>query len=387
MSQSADGLWYGTLGAAVPLSVGGDPVPPADHALRHTLVYDGELRELYRLFFRNLLVILATGGVYYFWGKVRLRQYLWSRLSLDGYRLEFRGRGGEMFKGFLMILCGLAIWGVGTTVIELSNLGQSLLIRLALGVATFLVILFLAFVAQFSAQRYRLTRTRWRGIGGSMRGSALVYALKAMAMMALVGISLFQARPYVSLRLLEHRLNRVSIGDRPVTFAGCQAGAIYGRYLLGCFGVVAVTIVLSIGLGVFAYFVFQSIAVVLYTLGLQTVSGILSYVLLTAASTWVMAGFWSRYWNHAGPYIAWGNVTLEINSTRKMFVRHRVVHFLAIVFSLGLAYPWALHRVTGFLTQSVVLRGDLALNELKQSDLSGAAIGEGLLNAFDPGFI
>jgi len=115
--QASDGQWYGELAPTVAIS----PVPPPLPLLpRYELVYDGRLRTLYQLFFRNLLLTFATCGVYYFWGKVRLRQYLWSRLSVDGYRFEFRGRGGEMFKGFLMILAGLAVWGVVSTVIEFS---------------------------------------------------------------------------------------------------------------------------------------------------------------------------------------------------------------------------------------------------------------------------
>jgi uncharacterized membrane protein YjgN (DUF898 family) len=309
-------------------------------------------------------------------------------MALDGHRFEFRGRGGEMFGGFLIVLAALFVWGLGTTVIEfMIDPDWFIWVAGAIGIVTFVVIFFLAFVAQFSAQRYRLTRTFWCGIGGGMRGSALIYALKAMGLMILVPLTLFQARPFVSLRLLEHRLNRVSIGDRPVSFAGCKAGDIYGRYLLSCLGVVALTLLLSTFLGVALYALRNALLIVLMGFGLEAVMSVASYLFFYIASAWVMAGFWSRYWNHVAVYVRCGPSTLQVRSTRKMFVRHRVVHTLAIFFSLGLAYPWALHRVMRFVAQSVTVTGDLATAELRQTTLSGAAIGEGLLNAFDPGFI
>ena len=60
---------------------------------------------------------------------------------------------------------------------------------------------------------------------------------------------------------------------------------------------------------------------------------------------------------------------------------------LALIFTFGLAYPWVVHHSAKILAANVVLLGDIHSETLRQTDLSGAAIGEGLVNAFDPGFI
>lgn len=390
MSQSGDGLWYGTLaGVSVHDTVTPPPLPSlaALPLTRHPLTYDGRLGELYQLFLRNLLLTVASGGIYYFWGKVRLRQYLWSRVALDGHRFEFRGRGGEMFGGFLMILAGLTLWGILTTWVELSAEGNALLLTGAVTLVTWLLILYLAFVAQFSAQRYRLTRTLWRGIGSGMRGSSLIYGLKGLALTALLPITLMQARPFASLRLLEHRLNRISLGDRPLVMTGCRAGKIYGRYFLGCLGTVVLSLVAATVLGFTMRDQFEMSGGQFRNPVLVSIVIVVFYLCVIALSAWLMSGFWARYWNRAGDCIAWGQVRIRISSTGGMFFQHRVVNFIAVLVTLGLAYPWALHRVTRYVSRSIELYGDLDLTRLGQTTLTGAAIGEGMLNAFDPGFI
>src|SRR5258705_6215321 len=66
--------------------------------------YDGRLGELYGIFIVNLLLSIVTLGFYRFWGKTRIRRYIWSRLSLSGDAFEYTGTGGELFIGFLIVV-------------------------------------------------------------------------------------------------------------------------------------------------------------------------------------------------------------------------------------------------------------------------------------------
>jgi uncharacterized membrane protein YjgN (DUF898 family) len=316
---------------------------------------------------------------------VRLRQYLWSRFSFLDDRFEFSGRGLEMFLGFLMVIGGLFVWGLATTAVELSLENDPVLNHGAIATITFIIIFYLAFVAQFSAQRYRLTRTRWRGIGGGMRGSSLVYALKACLLMLLLPISLFLARPYVALKLLRHRIERTSIGDWPLRMDYTPAASLLGRYVL-C-GILA--LVLS---GVISFILVQSViakfAPVLFgALGFDVVLPVATYGVFYLVSAWMMASFWALYWRHVAEHIRWGDVRFRVSLQRKHFARFRVWHILALIFSFGLAYPWVVHQSARILAANFVVLGQVDPETLRQTDLSGAAIGEGLVNAFDPGFI
>ncbi len=44
-------------------------------------VYDGKLGELYAIYLRHLLLMLLTLGWSRFWGRTRLRRYLWSHFE------------------------------------------------------------------------------------------------------------------------------------------------------------------------------------------------------------------------------------------------------------------------------------------------------------------
>jgi uncharacterized membrane protein YjgN (DUF898 family) len=162
----------------------GQPVAaPAQPALVPTRpVYDGKLGELYGLYLRHLTLMVLTLGWSRFWGRTRLRRYLWNHLSILGDRFEYRGRGIELFLGFVLVLLMLAavgglMWLVWEFVFHES--------RCRLGFSTSsisrssLIGFPLAFVGQYAGLRYRLSRTRWRGIRCGMAGSAWRYGALA----------------------------------------------------------------------------------------------------------------------------------------------------------------------------------------------------------------
>src|SRR6476661_5021578 len=65
----------------------------------------------------NGLLRILTLGVYHFWGKTEVRQRIWSAVPINGEPLEYRGTGGELFRGFLIVFflillpLGLASFG------------------------------------------------------------------------------------------------------------------------------------------------------------------------------------------------------------------------------------------------------------------------------------
>src|SRR5262249_39832474 len=51
----------------------------------------------------NGVLRILTLGVYHFWGKTEIRQRIWSAVRVDGEPLEYRGTGGELLRGFLIV--------------------------------------------------------------------------------------------------------------------------------------------------------------------------------------------------------------------------------------------------------------------------------------------
>ena len=49
----------------------------------------------------NVLLILVTLGVYYFWAKTRVRRYLFSQTQFEADRFAYHGTAKELLLGFL----------------------------------------------------------------------------------------------------------------------------------------------------------------------------------------------------------------------------------------------------------------------------------------------
>ena len=88
----------------------------------------------------------------------------------------------------------------------------------------------LAYVGHYAGLRYRLSRTRWRGIRCGMAGSAWRYGVSATFLIFANAITFQLLTPVVSVNLARPRIANTRFGSLPFVFAG-GAGDIYGRYI------------------------------------------------------------------------------------------------------------------------------------------------------------
>lgn len=214
--------------AAVPAADG--PPAPDPPAAGRRLEYDGAGGPITKIAISNALRTLATLGVYRFWGKTRMRRYLWSRASFLGDRAEYTGLGRELLLGFLIAIAVLALLSGVLFGVEMAvDVGHPFYWA-SQGVYS-LTILFLVFVAEYRARRYRLSRTEWRSIRFAQSGSSLRYALLALGWGAVTLLSLGVAYPVHRVRLQRYRTTHTSFGDRPFRFEG-RARALMKTWLL-----------------------------------------------------------------------------------------------------------------------------------------------------------
>lgn len=192
--------------------------------------YSGTAVEVAGIAVTNGLLGLVTLGFYRFWGKTRLRRYLWSRVGFDGDAFEYTGTGKELMIGFLVAIAILIPLGMLVTFIEFAFPANQILMVVS-GLLQGLGFLFLMQFAIFRARRYRLTRSQWRGIRAGQSGSAVRYALKAMAWYFLVGITFGLAYAVMRTALQRYRTENTWLGTERFVFEG-YAGKLFWRWFL-----------------------------------------------------------------------------------------------------------------------------------------------------------
>ncbi len=223
-----------------------EPVPASPHApgTERSLVYDGKARELFWMGIRVTLLTGITAGIYSFWGKTRIRQYLWGRQTLMGDRLTYTGTGKELFLGFLIVMAVLIPVYALISAAEFLLAGSGSILRALPRTFMTIAILFLLGVAIYLARRYRLSRTVWRGIRFGQTGSALRYGLLHFGWLIAGVLTLGLINPVGNVQLQRIRMTNTWFGNRHFAFDGA-ARDIYLRWLL-CWFLTPFTLGLSL---------------------------------------------------------------------------------------------------------------------------------------------
>jgi len=200
--------------------------------------YSGRFGPILRLALVTGLITLLTVGIYRFWATARLRRYVWGSVRVGGDALEYTGTGLEKFVGFLFAVVVLALW-LGAVQIVLFLFGvvivadprteeEAITQALALSASSLAVVPFV-FFAQYRARRYKLARTRLRGIRFGMEPAAWGYVWRALGHGALTVVTLGLLLPRQTFALEAYMTNRSFFGDARFAQGGRWTG-LY-RYL------------------------------------------------------------------------------------------------------------------------------------------------------------
>ena len=197
----------------------------------------------------NGLMTLVTLGVYSFWGRTEIRRRMWASVRLEGEPLVYHGAGLELFKGFVaaLIVVLLPIFILGMVVVV--AFGQA---SKGWGVYQFALFLFvypvLKSLATYRARRYRLARTSWRGIRGSMAGSAGEFAFLSWATSLLYPLTLGWIAPWRALYIQRFLIGDTMLGDRRLRLGG-STGKLYLTFSLLWIGTAVLVAAALYGVG------------------------------------------------------------------------------------------------------------------------------------------
>ncbi|NIQ01872.1 MAG: DUF898 domain-containing protein [Nitrospinaceae bacterium] len=298
--------------------------------------FHGNGTGLLKIMFVNWLLIIVTFGIYYFWGKTKIRRYLWEQSSFAGDRFYYYGTGGELFKGALLftvilILFKLGVEGTGQMMgPEAMMTAQTLL--------TFAILLLLPAI-MVGAYRYRLSRTAWRGIRFSFRGTRKSATALYVKGYLLTFLTLGFYWPYFVAQKQEFWKNNSYFGNKEFKYTGTGKG-IFGEYVL-------FLLLYPITLGIYMF--------------------------------WYQAAV-DRY-NWSKTEFAGGRFNYD--ATGGQWFGLHFVNFLLLMLTMGLAYPWVIVRTRQFVADHLSVEGQMQLTEVVQQAQKSSALGEGAADGFD----
>ena len=184
--------------------------------------YHGDKKTLFWLVMKTSFLTLITLGIYRFWAKTRIRKYLWSGTAAGQDSFEYTGTGLEKFLGFLVAIVVLAIY-LGIVQMILLFFGLSLMAdatttagkiaQIASIYISFFAVIPLILFAKYRARRYKMARTRWRGIRFGMDSAAWGFVWRSIAHSFLTIITLGLMVPRQTFYLEKYMADYTWFGD------------------------------------------------------------------------------------------------------------------------------------------------------------------------------
>ena len=297
--------------------------------------FHGEGGELFKIFIVNALLTFVTLGIYYPWAKASLKQYLYRETEFEGNRFQFHGTGKEMFIGMLKtVLFLVCVLGIGNL------LGR--FVHIFAGAAfTYITILAIIPFAIVSSLKYNYSRSSWRGIHFGYRGTNGDMAREFYVGILLTILTLGIYGAWYSVRLHKEIQANSRFGDVEFEFTG-KGGELFGKMIVGY-------LLMIVTLGIYGF--------------------------------WLRADLYNYYNDHTVIKHNGNTGRLSSTVTGGGLFALEIVNLLLIVFTLGIATPWAMVRSLTYFAENLSVLGSFDLATIKQTEQAYSnATGESLLD-------
>ena len=350
--------------------------------------HDGRVSELLPIVLLNALLNVLTLSLYRFWGKTRVRRYLWDSTNLLGDRLEYTGTGGELFKGFLFVLFAIFLPIAAAEILITFYFPPDHPIQVVFRLVVGVIFGSLIGVAIYRARRYRLSRTRWRSVRANQSGSSLAYSARYIAFILLTIITLGWVYPVMRMRLMGTMMNNTWFGDRQFHFEG-SVGSLYERFAMCWF--LFVGLLLTFG-GTLEHlssgFELATNAENIAGAGAAMAAyGVIGSVVLGIVSGIVFCIYKAAELRHFAKCTRFEGLAFELNATIGGLIWLVIGNTLILLLTLGFGVAFTQMRKFRFVCDRLEARGTIDFGAIIQSADQGPGFGEGLADAFDVGAI
>lgn len=350
---------------------------------------------LYGLSFINFLLRIVTLGIYGFWAKTEVRKRIWSAVRVEGEPLHYTGTGKELFLGFLVVFFLVLVPTMLVTTGVFIALGPESPGASLYMLALYTFFFFLVGIAIYRAQRYRLSRTRWRSIRGALVGNANSYGWTYLGTGLLAALTLGWALPWRSTKLQGIMTRDMRFGSEPFRF-DATPGPLYARFAV--LWVVAVLIYAAMGFGIASVLgMFNPEGMLggedspftlspdgrpvptLRTLGLIYGIVFLGMIAFAIFSAWYRASQFRHFVNHTH----FDGATFKSTVSTAGLIWVSVSNVFIVLGTLGILGPIAQARFARYIIEHLEITGTVRLGEISQAAEQNIRLGEGLAQAFD----
>jgi len=311
------------------------PLPgakPRQPAPAQKVSFHGKSLTLLRLYVVSNLLSVLTLGVYHFWGKVKIRKYLYGSTEIFGERLSFSGTGKELFLGWLKAMLIIAV------VLSVPNALASF-VHPAFGLLIIPIMFALLPAVLVGAWRYKLSRTHWHGASFSFSGTAKEFMkihIKG-TLLSLVTLGLYG--PYFHAEKERFWRGNSNFGTGSFSYDG-KAGDIRKDFL-------------------------KAWLLTIPTLGLCWL--------------WYSAKVARYDWQHTN----FGSLRFSFDATGRQLFSFLAGNMLLLFLSFGLAYPWVVVRGINYFSRHMAMKGEIDFAGIAHAPQSAKAVGEGLAGVLD----
>ncbi|MGH6815071.1 MAG: YjgN family protein [Hyphomicrobiaceae bacterium] len=335
------------------------------------------------LSFVNILLRIVTLGLYHFWGKVEVRRRIWSGIRLQGEPLEYTGTGKELLVGFVRVFLLVMLPLLLISVVVVILMGPTA--GFTTPIVFYILLSPLIGLGIYRAQRYRLSRTRWRGIRGGMTGGGWSYSWTHFWTLLLIPFTLGWIVPWRATKLQHLLVNDMRFGNRPFRFTA-SSRPLYLRFIVVWVGTLALVIGSGYVIGSAAetgqsqmdpqdtesgFHVFM-FAVVLGTIAV-------AYLIYGIISGWYRA----RTINHFSNHTHIDGFTFKSSVRARSLIWLWLTNYLLLLSTLWLLTPVVQRRTVRYFVERLELQGTGDLGAVAQGADLGLVSGEGVAQAYN----
>ena len=334
--------------------------------------FGGQAGKFFGIWIVNILLSILTLGIYSAWAKVRTYRYFYGNTRIDGHSFDYLATPIQILKGRILAVVVFVIYSLVVELLPLVGLLFALCFLLAM-----------PWIIN-QGLRFNMRMTRHRNVRFAFAGS-YIDAFVNFVLLPIASIfTLYLLLPYALKRMDQYLHENISYGDKAIN-VNLKGETYYMAALITIGVAIAGLIIFGIfaGIGGVAMSVSDIDA---NNINISTIIfPLLIMALYIAFLTMISAVYQSIIRNHIFNSSEFDDVA-SFKSDLKA-VDYAVLLFtnaLAIIFTLGMAYPWAKIRKARLLakaTEVTVYSGALAITDTAQEQQSSFA--EEAANVFD----